>query len=182
MKKSINMILQRIIERKSSEFSFVMRKQNTGNIVSIFREEWHLFTWLENALVPALEIQCSINGDGNFVRAVWFPHPIMITPETRTEFILFANEANIEMHSGGRFWCNDEMDFAYEIVVTEEMIEKCEEDVSELLLDIPYSNYQDFHTPLIMLQRGIWKADTAIRYIRELRSAGVVDNSDYDIW
>ena len=43
------------------------------------------------------------------------------------EFIFFANEENLKLHSGGRFWCNEDMDFAYEIVLTEEIIEKCEE-------------------------------------------------------
>ena len=33
-----------------------------------------------------------------------------------------------------------------------------------------------------MLKKGVWRSDTAIQYIRELRSKGFVDNSDYDIW
>lgn len=183
MNKNISTILQRIVEKKAGEFSLEKEKRNhTGSVVSIFPEEWHLFTWLEHPLVPNLEIQCSISIEGDFVRSVWFPHPTLLTTETRTDFILFANEANLELHSGGRFWCNEAKDFAYELVMTKEIIEKNEEEAGRMLFDIPYSNYHDFHISLIMLQKGIWKAGTAIRYIKELRDKGVVDNSDYNLW
>ena len=183
MSENINIVLQEMIERKASEFSLEKEKRpHTGSIISIFLEEWDLFAWLEHPLVPTLEIQCSISVKGDFVRAVWLPNPTLLTPETRTDFTLFANEANLELHSGGRFWCNDEMDFAYEIVLTKEMIEKCEAEAARLFFDVPYSSYQDFHIPLSMLKKGVWRSDTAIQYIRELRSKGFVDNSDYDIW
>mgnify|MGYP002512856009 CR=1 FL=1 len=77
---------------------------------------------------------------------------------------------------------NQNMDFAYEIVLTKEMIEKCEAEAARLFFDVPYSSYQDFHIPLSMLKKGVWRSDTAIQYIRELRNKGFVDNSDYDIW
>lgn len=180
MDESINIILRRIVERKATELSLEKEKRNhIGSIVSIFQEEYHLFEWLEHPIVSTLEIQCSISIEGDFVRAVWFPHPTLVTPETKTEFILFANEANLELYSGGRFWCNEDMDFAYEIVLTEEIIEKCEEEAARLLFDVPLSSYQDLHIPLIMLKSGTWQAGTAIQYIKELRTKGVVDNSDY---
>lgn len=183
MNENINIILQRIVERKAKEFSLEKEKQcHIGSVVSIFTEEWHLFLGLEHPLVPTLEIQCSISIEGDFVRAVWFPHPTLITTETKIEFILFANEANLELHSGGRFWCNEDMDFAYEIVLTEEIIEKCEEEAASLLFDVALSSYHDFQIPLIMLKSGIWRADTAIQYIKELRIKGVVDNSEYNLW
>lgn len=183
MKENTNIILEQIIDRKARELSLEKEKQNhTGSIVSMLRDEWHLWGWFKHPLVPPLEIQCSISVEGSFVRAVWFPHPILITPETRTEFVLLANEANLELHSGGRFWCNEDMDFAYEIVLTEEIIEKCEEEAACLLFDVALSSYHDFQIPLIMLKSGIWRADTAIQYIKELRIKGVVDNSDYNLW
>ncbi len=168
--------------RHRQKVCVLKRSSADSVVVSIFPEEWHLFTWLEHPLVPALEIQCSISIEGDYIRAVWFPHPALLTPETRTEFVLLANEANLELHPGGRFWCNDEMDFAYEIVLAKKIIEKCEEETATLLFDVPYSNYQDFHIPLIMLKNGIWKAGTAVRYLRELRTRGFVDNSDYGLW
>ena len=91
---------------------------------------------------------------------VWFPHPVLITQKTRVDFILLANEANIELHSGGRFWCNEDMDFAYEIVLSAEMIEN----------------------PLMMLAENIWSANTAISYLKELRENGYVDNRKYNLW
>ena len=118
------------------------------------------FEWLEHPLAPTLEIQCSISIESNSVRMVWFPHPVLITQKTRVDFILLANEANIELHSGGRFWCNEDMDFAYEIVLSAEMIEN----------------------PLMMLAENIWSANTAISYLKELRENGYVDNRKYNLW
>ena len=96
MSKNSSLILTQIVNKKTREFSLEKVKQeHSDSVVSIFREKWHLLSWLNNPLVPTLEIQCSICTEGNFVRAVWFPHPALITPETKTEFILLANEANI---------------------------------------------------------------------------------------
>ncbi len=92
--------------RHRQKVCVLKRSSADSVVVSIFPEEWHLFTWLEHPLVPALEIQCSISIEGDYIRAVWFPHPALLTPETRTEFVLLANEANLELHPGGRFWCN----------------------------------------------------------------------------
>ena len=92
MKKDTSMILKQLIDKKAKEFSLEkIKRNNTGSVVSIWREDWHLFSWLIHPLFPTLEIQCSINLDEDFVRAVWFPHPTLITPDTRTEFILFSN-------------------------------------------------------------------------------------------
>lgn len=71
------------------------------------------------------------------------------------------------------------MDFAYEIVLTEEMIEKCEEEAARLLFDVPLFSYYDLHIPLIMLKSGTWQAGTAVQYMKELRTKGCVDISDY---
>lgn len=183
MSKNSSLILTQIVNKKSRELSLKKEKQEHSNsVVSIFREEWHLFSLLNNPLVSTLEIQCSIRTEGNFVSAVWFPHPTLITPETKTEFILLANEANIELHSGGRFWCNENMDFAYEIVLSKAIIEACEDEAARLLFDIPYSHFQDLLIPLTMLRNGTWQSSTAIKYLKELRMKGFVDNSDYGLW
>lgn len=184
MKETVNIILEQIVDKRAREFSLEKEKRDhTGSVVSIWRQEdWHLFAWLEHPLVPMLEIQCTISVEEGFVSAVWFPHPTLITPDTKTEFILFCNEANLEMHSGGKFWCDEEFDFAYEIMLKEEIIENCTEEAARLLFDLPYLQFHDLHVPLIMLSDGKWKSDIAIRYIRELRENGYVDNSDYDLW
>lgn len=182
MGKNYSFILQRIINEKSREYS-LKKREYSDDIVSIFREEWHLFSWLNNPLVPTLEIQGSISDEGDYIRTVWFPHPTLITPETQTEFILFANEANMELHSGGRFWCNEEMDFAYEIVLSKASIEACEEDeTARLLIDMPLVYFQDLQIPLTMLRSRTWEAHTAIKYLRELRTEGFVDNSGYGLF
>ncbi len=183
MKENTNIILEQIIDRKVRELSLEKEKRNhTGSIVSMLRDEWHLWGWFKHPLVPPLEIQCSISVEGSFVRTVWFPHPILITTETRTEFVLLANEANLELHSGGRFWCNEDMDFAYEIVLAEEIVEKCEEEVAQQLFNIPHSHLQDLLVPLTMLKTDIWQSDTAINYLKKLRENGYVDTTDYNLW
>lgn len=183
MKKETNIILEQIIDNKARELSLEKENQHhIGTVVSMLREEWHLWGWFKHPLVSPLEIQCSISVEGSFVRAVWFPHPILITTEMRTEFVLFANEANLELHSGGRFWCNEDMDFAYEAVLAEEILEKCKDEIAQQLFNIPHSNFQDLLVPLTMLKTGIWQSDTAIKYLKELREKGYVDNSDYNLW
>ncbi len=183
MSENINITLQQIVKRKATEYSLKKTSRNQmGSVIPIFSEEWHLFGWLNHQLVPTLEIQCSISMDGDFVRTVWFPHPVLITPEAKTDFILFANEANIELHSGGRFWCNEDMDFAYEIVLSVEIIEKCEEETARLLFDIPLAHFRDLHIPFMMLASNVWQADTAISYLKELRENGCVDNQKYNLW
>lgn len=183
MKQDTNIILEQIIDKKAGELSLEKEKRNhTGSVVSMLRDEWRLRGWFNHPLVPPLEIQCSINVEGSFVRAVWFPHPILITTETRTEFVLLANEANLELHSGGRFWCNESPDFAYEIVLAEEILEKCKDEIVQQLFNIPLSHFQDLLVPLTMLKTGMWQSDTAIKYLKELREKGYVDNSDYNLW
>lgn len=84
MKKETNIILKQIVDKKARELSLEKEKRNhTGSVVSMLRDEWHLWGWFKHPLVPPLEIQCSISVEGSFVRAVWFPHPILITPETK---------------------------------------------------------------------------------------------------
>ncbi|MEJ8733759.1 MULTISPECIES: hypothetical protein [Mediterraneibacter] len=183
MKQDSRIILEQIVNRKSRELCLEKQKWDTSaSIVTIFREEWHVFARLLHPLVSILEIQSSFYVEEEYIRAVWYPHPVMMTADTRREFILFANEANIELYSGGRFWCDENMDFAYEIVLPAEMAERCEREAARQLFDIPYSNFCDLHLPLVMLKRGSWKADTAKRYLAELRESGYVDNTKYDLW
>lgn len=74
------------------------------------------------------------------------------------------------------------MDFAYEIVLAEEIIEKYEDEVAQQLFNIPRAHLHDLLVPLTMLKTGIWQSDTAIKYLKELRENGYVDNSDYNLW
>lgn len=182
MKKDISIILKRIIDRKSIDFSLEKEKRNhKGSVVLIWKEDWHLFSQVSHPLVPTLEIQGSINIEDDFVRVVWFPHPTLITPDTRIEFFLFCNEANRALYSGGRFWCDEEFNFAYEIAIEEELIENCTEEAAKLLFDVPLSYFKDLHIPLVMLSNGTWKSNIATDFINELRTKGYVENSDYNL-
>ena len=44
MKRKTIRKINRIIIRKSNELGFeIMKREHSGNVVSIFREDWHLF-------------------------------------------------------------------------------------------------------------------------------------------
>ena len=187
MKTENNILLDKIIKNKCAELGFgSMEIQKGGPVVSILREDWHLFIEFQSPLLPSLQLQCAITIEGDAISLLCFPSPVIITDETMNEFIRFCNEANRELFMGkawGRFWCDEEnYDFAYEAILPEKVIEKDTDEASKQLFDIPYTHYQDMHIPLIMLASKKWKSDMAIRYLQELRENGYVDNADYSLW
>lgn len=188
MWKSENKILlDKIIRNKCAELGFErMEIQKEGPVVSLVKEDWHLFIEFSNPLLPPLKLQSAITIEKDAVRLLCFPSPVIITDKTMNEFIRFCNEANRELYAGmawGRFWCDEEhYDFAYEVILPEKVIENDAQEAVRQLFDIPSAHYQDLHAPLIMLARNRWESDMAIRYLQELRENGYVDNADYDLW
>lgn len=98
--------------------------------------------------------------------------------------ILFANEVNREIGNGGRFWVDTEyFDFAYEERFEEEMLQLSGMNVLERhMFEWPLGQFRDIHIPLMMLLQGKWGAETAIRFIKELRENGFVENEKYDLF
>lgn len=187
MKTENKILLDKIIKNKCAKLGFEsMEIQKEGPVVSILKEDWHLFIEFRNPLLPPLQLQCAITIEEDDIRLLCFPSPVIITDETMNEFIRFCNEANRELCGGmawGRFWCDEEnYDFAYEVILPEKVIEKDIEETARQLFDIPCAHYQDLHTPLIMLAGNRWESDMAICYLQELRENGYVDNADYDLW
>ena len=74
-------------------------------------------------------------------------------------------------------------DFAYEERFEEEMLQLSGMNVLERhMFEWPLGQFRDIHIPLMMLLQGKWGAETAIRFIKELRENGFVENEKYDLF
>lgn len=179
--------IESIIRKKSREFGFdVMKPKRSGSVVSMLREDWHLFAQIQSPVLPPLAMQMAIYAEESAVRMFLFPSPVIISSGNIDEFIHLANTANGYLYRGtalGRFWVDEEnLDFSYEVILKESLLEHCVEEVSQQIFDIPCAHFKDLHTPLAMLAKDTWKSETAIRYLTELRDNGCVDNSEYGLW
>ena len=66
---------------------------------------------------------------------------------------------------------------------TEEMLQLSGMNVLERhMFEWPLGQFRDIHIPLMMLLQGKWGAETAIRFIKELRENGFVENEKYDLF
>lgn len=188
MKKESMEVVGRIVKRERELFGIrVIKKDNTSKVRQMYPEAWHMFYLLENEnnLVPPLEIQGTMEVLKNDqIRLLWFIHPIMINEWNMENCILFANEVNRELGNGGRFWVDTEyFDFAYEERFEEEMLQLSGMNVLERhMFEWPLGQFRDIHISLMMLLQGKWGAETAIRFIKELRENGFVENEKYDLF
>lgn len=183
MKRKTIRKINRIIIRKSNELGFeIMKREHSGNVVSIFREDWHLFLEMRSPVVSPLLLQMTISVEDEAVRMLLFPSPAIIDSKNTNQFIQLSNAANRYLYMGsalGRFWVDvDNCDLAYEQILL-----GCHAaEIENQLFDVPYAHFKDLHIPLVMLAENVWKADMAIRYLTELREKGYVDNSVYGLW
>lgn len=187
MKRETIRKINEIIIRKSNELGFeIMELEHSGNVVSIFREDWHLFLEMRSPIVSSLLLQMTIAVEDEAVQMLLFPSPAIIDSRNTNQFIQLSNTANRYLYRGsalGRFWVDvDNRDFAYELILKEILPECHAAETENQLFDVPYAHFKDLHIPLVMLAENVWKADMAIRYLTELREKGYVDNSVYDLW
>lgn len=187
MKEANIYLLNKVINQKAKELRFTITKPvHSGAVVSILREDWHLFTQMSNSLVPALLLQMTICIEEDALRMLFFPSPRIVQENNLKQFIFLSNIANRYLYRGkalGRFWVDEtSLDFAYEVIIKEELLESCSEEVAKQLFDIPLAHFTDLHIPLIMLAQNKWNAEKAIIYLQELREKGHVDNMEYELW
>lgn len=187
MKEANVYLLNKVINQKAKEQGFTITKPvNSGAVVSILREDSHLFTQMSNSLVPALLLQMTICTEEKALRMLFFPSPRIVQEDNLNQFISLSNAANRYLYRGkalGRFWVDEaNLDFAYEVIIKEELLESCSKEVAKQLFDVPLAHFTDLHIPLIMLAQNKWNAETAIGYLEELREKGYVDNLEYEIW
>jgi len=180
-------LLKGIIRRKCTELGWHQVEQSS-RVISLAapREKFHLMTELDSPVVPSLPLQMSIQDEGDDVRAILFPSPRLLTEQAAEGFLSLANDANRELYRGtglGRFWVDMEhLDFAYEVLLKERLVESDVEEAATQLFDVPLMHFRDLHIPLIMMAGGGWDSATALHYFRQLREAGSVDNSEYGLW
>lgn len=189
MKKNNIQLLNRVISQKAKELGFEVAKPvHEGAVVSILREDWHLFRELSrpHPLVPALSLQMAIYIEEKVLRMLFFPSPCIMRENNLEQFILLSNVANRYLYRGealGRFWVDrDGLDFAYELIIKEELVKTFPEEVAKQLFDVPLAHFTDLHISLTMLAANDWDARTAIDYLVKLREQGYVDNAEYGLW
>ena len=87
------------------------------------------------------------------------------------------------MANGGRFWVDTEyFDFAYEERFEEEMLQLSGMNVLERhMFEWPLDSSGYSHSAYDA-SAGKWGAETAIRFIKELRENGFVENEKYDLF
>lgn len=187
MNSEIIRTMNEIIIQKSNEFGFeIMKPEHLGNVVSILQEDWHLFIEMHSPILSPLSLQMTIYIEDEAVRMLLFPSPAIIDSRNVNQFIQLSNTANRYLYRGnalGRFWVDmDNCDFAYELILKEELFEYHVVEVGDQLFNVPLAHFKDLHIPLLMLAGNVWETDMAIGYFTELRENGYVDNSAYALW
>lgn len=187
MRSATILMLNKIVTQKSHELGFqVIKLEHSENVVSLLREDWHLFLEMRSPIVSSLLLQMTIAVEDEAVQMLLFPSPAIIDSRNTNQFIQLSNAANRYLYMGsalGRFWVDvDNRDFAYELILKEILPECHAAEIENQLFDVPYAHFKDLHIPLVMLAENLWKADMAIRYLTELREKGYVDNSVYGLW
>ena len=183
MRSATILMLNKIVAQKSHELGFqVIKPEHSGNVVSILREDWHLFLEMHSPILSPLSLQMTISVEDEAVRMLLFPSPAIIDSKNTNQFIQLSNAANRYLYMGsalGRFWVDvDNCDLAYEQILL-----GCHAaEIENQLFDVPYAHFKDLHIPLVMLAENVWKTDMALRYLTELREKGYVDNSVYGLW
>lgn len=189
MKPENLMCLENIFRRKSVEYGFQPPVKNSPRLISMAapHEVFSLSLLLgDEVVVPPLPLKMSVAAvDGSFGVLI-FPSPPILNPAGAKAALWLANEANQELYRGaalGRFWVDiEDLDFAYEVWLKEQMLEASQEETANQLFDVPLAHFHDLQIPLTMLARSEWDSSTALRYFRQLHENGFVNNEDYGLW
>lgn len=172
--------LRKIIRKNTRLFGLKMKDRILDRY--FMKEDFHLFALIENEIF-SWELQISIDcvTEGR-IHSMMFLHPVVITSETRSAYIEFANAANLYLSSEmGRFWVNDDNDYCYECYLPKFLLEH-ESELEIQLFDKPFAHFRDCLSPLMKMKDGEWNSEYAIKYLTDLREQGYVDNQEYNLW
>lgn len=171
--------LRKLLVKNARLFQLAIKDKKDGYFM---KEDFHLFTLIENEIF-SWELQIAIDtATEGLIHSMMFLHPVIITTETKSAYIEFANAANLYLGSCmGRFWVNDKCDYCYECYLPEFLLEY-EKELEVQLFDKPFAHFRDSLSPLMQMKDGEWQAETAIKYLEELREEGFVDNRKYNLW
>lgn len=187
MKNENIYLLNSIIHKNIKEFGLTMVKQErTEKIISILRDNWHFWGRIENPIAEPFSFQATLNVEQSAIRMFIFPSPRIIQANNIESYIRVSNIGNqylFHMTALGRFWVDvNHLDFVYEVILKEDLIEHCPEEVSKQLFAIPLAHLKDLHIPLVMISQRGWSIEKATKYLVELREKGFVNNYEYNLW
>jgi len=172
--------LKKIIKKNERLFGLKILDKKADRY--LMKEDFHIITFLENEIYRwelQISIECAAEGR---IHLMMFLHPIVITAETRSAYIEFANAANLYLSfEMGRFLVNDENDYCYECYLPDILLEH-ENELEKQLFDMPFAHFKDCLSPLMKMKNGGWSSEIAIKYLTELREYGYVDNQAYNLW
>lgn len=171
--------LRKVVLYNARVFQMKIQEKRDGYLMN---EDWHLFTFIENEIFSwELQITIDTATEGR-IYLMMFLHPAVIKDTTKSEYIEFANTANLYLASAmGRFLVNEDNDFCYECYLPELLLED-EKELENQLFDIPFAHFKDCLTPLMKMKDGEWNAEYAIKYLTELKGNGYIDNQEYNLW
>lgn len=172
--------LRNVLRKNASLFQLKMLDKKKD--LYLMKEDFHFFTLIENEVV-SWELQIAIDTEvQGLIHSMVFLHPVIITEETKTNYIQFSNVANFYLGSAmGRFWVNEDNDYCYEAYLPELLLDY-EKELERQLFDVPFAHFRDCLTPLIQMKDGAWGSDKAIDYLNRLRNDGYIDNEEYGLW
>ena len=173
-------MLRKVLNKNARLFQLKMIDKKRD--LYFMKEDYHFFTVIENEVFRwELQIAIDVSSKG-LIHSMVFLHPVVITDETKSSYIEFANAANLYLGSAmGRFWVNDENDFCYESYLPEFLMEN-EKELEQQLFDIPFAHFRDCLSPLMKMRNREWEDDKAKEYLHQLRDEGYVNNEEYGLW
>ena len=126
--------LRKILMKNARLFQITIKDKKDGYFM---KEDFHLFTLIENEIFSwELQIAIDTATEGR-IHSMMFLHPVVITTETKSAYIEFANAANLYLASAmGRFWVNDDNDYCYECYLPELFVDNLLE-LEQQLFDKP---------------------------------------------
>ena len=114
--------LRKLLIKNARLFQLIIKGKKDGYFM---KEDFHLFTLIENEIFSwELQIVIDTATEGR-IHLMMFLHPVVITTETKSAYIEFANAANLYLASAmGRFCVNDDNDYCSECYLPEFLLER----------------------------------------------------------
>lgn len=144
--------LKEILVKNAKLFKLEMIDKKENRFV--IREDFHFFTRIENEIFT-WNLQFTIDmATKGLIHLMMFLDPVIVTYETKTTYIEFANAANLYLGSAlRRFWVNEDNDYCYECYLPDFLLEY-EDELEKQLFDKPFSHFRDCLTPLMKMKNG----------------------------
>lgn len=128
-----------------------------------------------------ISLQVSVRALEGGVMATTFPSPRVMTRETCSAFVEFANALNVARIRTGLFAVDvKNLDIYYQAFIPSSFLHADRETARELLLEVGVRYFETLSVPIWGLAKNGWAAAKAIRYMNEILDEGFVQDDDYD--